>query len=62
MTAPAMQASCHEADKEFNPPMISKNFIHFRLFSLSEQWTTPKSEVLTQTKASLWPRAFLVSF
>lgn len=55
MTVPAMQASCHEADRELNPPMVSKNFFHFRLFSLSEQWITPKSEVLTQTKASLWP-------
>lgn len=57
-----MQPTCHEADKELNPPMISENFFHFHLFNLSEQQTASKSEVLTQTKSSLWPHALFVSF
>lgn len=40
--------------------MIRENFFH--LLNLSEQQTASKSEVLTQTKSSLWPHAWFVSF
>lgn len=41
----AMQASCHEADREPNPPTISKIFffLNFHLFSPSKEQTTSKS-------------------
>jgi len=51
-----MQSSCCEPDKELILilPAMSKKFFYFHLLNLSEQQTTSKSAVLTQTKASLW--------
>lgn len=57
-----MQPLCRVADKELSLPVTSKIFFNFHLFNLSEQQTMSKSEVLTQTKASLWCHNWFISF